>query len=100
MELVFAKPVYLDANNKKVGEGPVTVQAALVGQDAKPQPQVNAGGVVNAASFQLPIAPGALVSVLGQSLSVCAGEPAKTLPLTDILCGTQVFVNGKPGPMY
>ena len=100
MELIFAKPVYLDANNKKIGEGLITVQAALVGQETKQPPQVNVGGVVNAASFQLPIAPGALVSVLGQSFSGCAGELAKSLPLTDNLCGTQVLFNGKPGPMY
>lgn len=100
MELVFVKPVYLDAGNKKAGEGAVTVQAALPSPAVKQKPQITAQGIVNSASFQLPIAPGAFVSLFGRSLSGCTGETAKALPLTDNLCGTQVLFNGKAGPMY
>lgn len=100
MDLVFVKPIYLDASNKKVGEGAVTVQAALVSPGIKQQPQISAQGIVNSASFQLPIAPGAFVSVFGRNLSGCSGESAKALPLTDNLCNTQVLFNGKAGPMY
>ena len=100
MDLIFVKPIYLDASNRKVGEGAVTVQAALVSPGIKQQPQINAQGIVNSASFQLPIAPGAFVSVFGRSLSSCSGESAKELPLTDNLCNTQVLFNGKAGSMY
>ena len=92
--------LYLDASNKKVGEGAVTVQAALVSPGIKQQPQISAQGIGNSASFQLPIAPGAFVSVFGRSLSRCLGESAKALPLTDNLCKTQVLFNGKAGSMY
>ena len=100
MDLVFVKPIYLDATNKKVGEGAVTVQAALVNPAVKQQPQISAQGIVNSASFQLPIAPGAFVTVFGRGLSGCTGESAKALPLADSLCNTQVLFNGKAGPMY
>ena len=99
-DLIFVKPIYLDASNKKVGEGAVTVQAALVSPGIKQQPQISAQGIGNSASFQLPIAPGAFVSVFGRSLSRCLGESAKALPLTDNLCKTQVLFNGKAGSMY
>ena len=83
-----------------MGEGAVTVQAALLSPGIKQQPQISGQGIVNSASFQLPIAPGAFVSVFGRSLSDCLGESAKALPLTDNLCNTQVLFNGKAGSMY
>ncbi|MEO8129721.1 MAG: hypothetical protein ABI822_21655, partial [Bryobacteraceae bacterium] len=100
MDLVFVKPIYLDSNKQKVGEGAISVQAALVSAGVKQPPQITAQGVVNSASYQLPIAPGAFVSIFGRALSACSNEVAKSIPLSDNLCSTQVFFNGKAGPMY
>lgn len=52
------------------------------------------GGIVNAADFQGPLAPGALFSIFGSRLSVQTAS-ASTIPLSNTLGGVTVqFVNG------
>ncbi len=59
-------------------------------------PQINDGGVVNAASFAQPgvLAPGVMFSLFGTSLTDGTTEPAITLPLPTRLAGASVLVNG------
>ncbi len=61
-------------------------------------PQISAGGVVNAASFQAPLARGALASVFGSNLASGIAQ-ASQLPLTTTLGGVQVSVAGKAAPL-
>lgn len=53
-------------------------------------------GVVNAASGEPKLAPGAIATIRGESLADCAG-PANTFPLPTSLCGSTLSFNGKPG---
>jgi uncharacterized protein (TIGR03437 family) len=54
--------------------------------------------VVNAASFQPAIAPGALVSIFGQALAL-GTDQASGFPLPSTLAGATVTLNGKPIPL-
>jgi uncharacterized protein (TIGR03437 family) len=61
-------------------------------------PQISAGGIVNAASFQSPIARGTLASIFGSNLAGgIAG--ASQLPLQTTLGGVKVTVAGQPAPL-
>jgi uncharacterized protein (TIGR03437 family) len=61
-------------------------------------PQISAGGIVNAASFQSPITRGALASIFGSNLAGgIAG--ATEVPLKTTLGGVQVIVAGKLAPL-
>ncbi len=61
-------------------------------------PQISAGGIVNAASFQAPITRGALASIFGSNLAGgIAG--ATQIPLQTTLGGVQVSVAGKLAPL-
>jgi uncharacterized protein (TIGR03437 family) len=61
-------------------------------------PQISAGGIVNAASFQSPITRGALASIFGSNLA--GGVAGATqLPLQTTLGGVQVTVAGKLAPL-
>jgi len=70
-----------------------------IAANAEP-PILNAGGILNSASFfgQTPLAPGTLVSVFGLSLATSAAQAA-TLPLPTTLGGTQVLIGGIPMPL-
>jgi uncharacterized protein (TIGR03437 family) len=58
------------------------------------QPSVAGGGVVNAASFKTPVAPGSLVSIFGTNLATKLAQ-ADSIPLSKSLGGVTVqFVNG------
>jgi len=61
---------------------------------------ISPGGIVNAAGFQAPVAPGSVISIFGTSLSSgSAGAAAVPLPTT--LAGTSVLVNGRiPVPLF
>jgi len=61
-------------------------------------PQISAGGVVNAASFQAAIARGALASIFGSNLASGIAQ-ASQLPLATTLGGVQVSVAGKAAPL-
>jgi uncharacterized protein (TIGR03437 family) len=61
-------------------------------------PTVNSNGVVNAASFDAPVAPGSLVAIFGANL---AQQPvqATVIPLPGSLAGTSVRFNGMLAPL-
>jgi uncharacterized protein (TIGR03437 family) len=87
----------------RMGPPPIsgTTQAtgALV-TNSIPPPSIAAGGVLNAASYQLnvPIAPGSLVSIFGTNLAdTVAG--ASVLPLPTDLNQTEVLVAGQSLPL-
>ncbi len=62
-------------------------------------PEVNAGGVVNAASYAARVSPGAIVSLFGLALS---GPPAGAiaLPLLTTLGGSSLRVNRTDVPLF
>ena len=62
-------------------------------------PQISAGGVVNGASFQAPLARGSLATIFGANLAGGTPASASTLPLPTQLGGVQVSVGGKPAPL-
>ncbi len=64
-----------------------------------PRPTVNAGGVVDAASFQATIAPGGIGSIFGAGMAA-ATVIATTVPLPRTLGGVQVLVNDIAAPLF
>jgi len=69
-------------------------------KNANPPPAIAAGGVLNAASYQLQgsLAPGGLISIFG-SLLAQGSVPASSLPLTNSLAGTRVTIAGRTLPL-
>jgi uncharacterized protein (TIGR03437 family) len=69
-------------------------------KNANPPPVVAAGGVLNAASYQLqgPLAPGSLISIFGSVLAQ-GSVSAPALPLTNTLGGTTVSIAGRQLPL-
>ncbi|MBI4464983.1 MAG: hypothetical protein HY647_09790 [Acidobacteria bacterium] len=69
-------------------------------------PQINAGGVVNAASFgqvlsvDRNLAPGVIFSVFGTSLTDGTSAEATSTPLPTRLAGARVLVNGTPVSLF
>jgi uncharacterized protein (TIGR03437 family) len=63
------------------------------------RPSISAGGIVNSASFSPPAAPGALISIFGQSLAASKAL-AEAAPWPQSLGGTSVQVNGANIPLY
>jgi uncharacterized protein (TIGR03437 family) len=63
-------------------------------------PAVSSGGVLNAASFdrQMPVTPGALISIFGSNLASTAAT-ADSIPLSTVLAGVNVKVNGVDAPL-
>ena len=53
---------------------------------------------MNAANFQPPVAPGALISIFGSNLATGKGQ-AQELPLPTNLLGSMVFINGIAAPL-
>lgn len=67
-----------------------------------PGPAINAGGVVDAASYGAALAPGSLASVFGSGLGIAsAGDPFDAVAgaFKQELSGTSVFVNGVPAAL-
>ena len=62
-------------------------------------PRINAGGVLNAASFTAETAPGALFSIFGAELAAGA-EQATAMPWPVTLAEASVTVSGRPAPLY
>jgi uncharacterized protein (TIGR03437 family) len=60
-------------------------------------PQVNTNGVVNNANFGSSLAPGSLVTILGQNLASSASAPGTPLP--SVLGGTCVTLDNAPLPL-
>jgi uncharacterized protein (TIGR03437 family) len=61
-------------------------------------PLVNAGGVVDAANFAAPVAPGSLVSIFGSNLAPQTVQAA-AIPLPTSLAGVSVAFNGLSAPL-
>lgn len=61
-------------------------------------PQINPGGISNAASFATGLAPGGYFSIFGRDLAITAAQ-AQRLPLDTSLEGVTVRWNGKPVPL-
>jgi uncharacterized protein (TIGR03437 family) len=62
-----------------------------------PAPSITAGGVVSAASWSSPIAPGEIVAIFGANLS--AGQASANPPYPNTLGGTSVTINGVTAPV-
>ncbi len=63
-------------------------------------PAIAANGIVNAASFTAPVAPGSLASVFGSNFTGTSLQAsASALPLPDNLGGVSITVNGKLAPI-
>jgi uncharacterized protein (TIGR03437 family) len=69
----------------------------LTGAARSSTPIVSAGGVVNSANFRTGIAPGGLVSIMGQNLATSA--TAGSTPLPTILGGSCVTLSNTPLPL-
>jgi uncharacterized protein (TIGR03437 family) len=61
-------------------------------------PLVNAGGVVNGASYTAPISPGGIASLFGSNLAT--STMAAGLPLPPLLGGVTVKINGVAAPLF
>ena len=77
-----------------------TAQIEFLGpQVSTPKPAILSGGLVNAASYTQPVAPGSLLSIFGTNLALTtATAPSVPLPLT--LGGSTVTINGVPAPLF
>jgi uncharacterized protein (TIGR03437 family) len=76
---------------------PVTVSVQFEVQPVS-APLAGFGGVVDAASFAAPVAPGALASLFGSQLAGSTAQ-AQTIPLPASLANAGVFVNDAPAPL-
>jgi len=76
---------------------PVSVAVQLEVQ-ASGAPLADFGGVVDAASFDSPVAGGALVSLFGSQLATAVAQ-ATAIPLPTALSDTSVLVNNVPAPL-
>jgi uncharacterized protein (TIGR03437 family) len=75
-----------------------TVQVTQPGPG--PLPSVNAGGVVNAASYASPVAPGSIASAFGSFL-LTQSITNSYVPLSDDVDGIYLlFGNGEPAPLF
>ena len=69
-------------------------------------PQINEGGIVNAANFGQGLfvgrylAPGVIFSIFGTSLTDGTTAAATSTPLPTQLAGARVLVNGTPAPLF
>jgi uncharacterized protein (TIGR03437 family) len=71
----------------------------LLSPQMPPQPAVDgAPGVLNAASYATPVAPGSLVTIFGRNLARGVGS-ATTYPLPDSMGGATVTLNGARVPL-
>ncbi len=79
-----------------VGGASTTFRFTAAGQAA---PAIAAGGLVNAASFTSPVAPGAIVSLFGTNLAASVAG-ASSLPLPTALGNATVRFNGFAAPLF
>jgi uncharacterized protein (TIGR03437 family) len=74
----------------------------LPAADASPAPQINAGGVVNGASYALapaPVAPGSIANIFGINLAGSIAQ-AGAIPLPTTLSGLCVIFDGVAAPIF
>ena len=87
------------ASNAANSSAVVPVQLNVVAQTP---PVSAAGGVVNNGTFAggESLAQGDIAALFGDQLTYGDPQQASSLPLVNILGGTQVLVNGQPAPVY
>ena len=97
LELLYAKPIYQDSAGRVLGEGNIQVQitTGISGNGISEKPGFRAENVVNGASFEPKLAPGAITTIQGRFLANC--EESAAPPLPDTLCDSRVTFNGRPG---
>lgn len=77
-----------------------TAQIEFLGpQVSTPKPAILSGGLVNAASYTQPVAPGSLLSIFGTNLALTT-VTAASVPLPLALGGSSVTINGIPAPLF
>jgi uncharacterized protein (TIGR03437 family) len=76
----------------------ISALLATVGLSFAQPPSVNQGGVVSAATFAAPVAPGSLISVFGSNLAPEVARAA-TIPLPSSLAGVSVSFNDFAAPL-
>jgi len=89
-----------------LGPGPIRVEATALGKtavfliNASEGPQVSQAGIVNGASFQQGLTPGALATVFGTTLSNVNGVAAPSaVPFPLNFQGVEIRVNGTRAPV-
>lgn len=86
--------------NSNAANSSITVPVALDVVASGP-PVVQAGGVVNNATFdKSAIGQGELPAIFGEQFTTGDAQSATTLPLPTTLGGARVFVNDSPAPVY
>lgn len=91
--------VTVTADNATLGlSGSISVSGSL--QSSANAPVIEAGGVVNAASYSAsaPLSPGTMIAIFGSNLTNGTAS-ASTLPLPSQLSGTLVTIGGQPAPL-
>jgi uncharacterized protein (TIGR03437 family) len=66
------------------------------------QPEINSGGVLNAASFSsgpARVAAGSLISIFGSQMTPGGTAHASAIPLPEALAGTRVLIGGVAAPL-
>jgi uncharacterized protein (TIGR03437 family) len=78
----------------------VTVRLTIQTAGEAP-PQISAGGVVSAASYTAPVAPGTFVAIFGSNFTDSTSAlVAPAFPWPTALGGTSVTIGGEPLPLY
>lgn len=96
----YSRTVYRNSFGAEIGTSKTGVSFTTgVAGSGLGKPKLKAAGVVNAASFDTNIAPGGIVTIYGENLSLCT-EGAAALPLPASLCGTSATFNGIPAPLF
>jgi endo-1,4-beta-xylanase len=93
----YGAALLLDANYQ-----PKPAYAALSGDlrsNSVPRPVIATGGVMIHGGSTAVVSPGSLVDLYGTNLAA-APATAQGFPLTPLLGGVQVTVNGTPAPLY
>jgi uncharacterized protein (TIGR03437 family) len=60
---------------------------------------VTPGGVVNAADYNSPVAPGSVIAIFGANLAAST-VASSSAPMATTLGGTSVLINGAPAPLF
>lgn len=92
--------LYFDIVNHVAGSGAGLIFSATTTTTPEPTPSINAGGVVNAANYAAPVAPGSIAAAFGNFLlSSPAGAAASPLPIS--LAGLSLqFGGGAQAPLF
>ena len=96
--------LYLELTPTSLGYAAAASLGVNLKAAATPKPVIAAGGVVNAASYQAGVAPGALIAIFGQNLAATARGltssdlASGSLPTT--LGGVSVQIDNRPAFLY